>query len=158
MKQTIKSQVNGFNRIARQGKSLETARCFLHAFAAFPEWEAFFLSAAQREGSGTGKHSANYRVRGAVSIKPQQRLWPCRQAGSPVLPHRSGTSTVRAARGGLGSQRCSCPLQRVVSGSGRQGLRANAARAAAPEEQEGIYGLCLPINTVKNETACFRAC
>lgn len=42
MKQTVKPQVNGFNGIARQGKSSETARCFLHVFLAFPEVVPFF--------------------------------------------------------------------------------------------------------------------
>lgn len=64
MKQTVKPQVNGFSGIARQGKSSETARSFLPVFPAFTELEAFFfLSATQREGSGMGKHSANYRIR-----------------------------------------------------------------------------------------------
>lgn len=106
---------------------------------------------------------------------------------APVLPDRSGTSTrgrlkgrvsrewrgagwVRGGRfgftvgrfgfavGRFGFKVVLLSSPRVVSGSGRQGLRANAARAAAPEEQERIYGLCLTINTVKNETACVRGC
>lgn len=86
MKPTVKPQVNGFSGIARQGKSSETARCFLHVFPAFPELEAFFPICHTEGRIWGGKTFSKLQNQiNAVNTKPQQLLWPWREASLPLF-------------------------------------------------------------------------